>query len=287
MEIIFNPKAADGRGVRKFSKVREWLNRQGISCGFHETRYAGHATELAREAAQRNVPQLTVMGGDGTITEVINGIVKTQVTLGIVPAGTGNDIARSLQIPLNDPLAALAVIQRGRVRRIDLGIEDGRYFVSILGVGFPALVAGEANKMKQVGGRWTFFLAVYKGLLRMKAAPLRIQLDDNSIEMRCSSVMILNTPYTGGGLWMSPKARMDDGFFDVVVVNNIGKLDLMWNFPKVYSGRHLLHPAFSLFRSSTVTIDSPELLLKMFDGEVHGVLPVHATIVRQAVKVFA
>lgn len=183
------------------------------------------------------------MGGDGTIGEVANALIGTDVELAVISMGTGNDIARSLGLPLNDLSASLIMAFEGEARPVDMGRERDRAFLSVLGLGFPAVVAAEANRFTWLKGPPAFFAAVYKAVHRLRAVPLVIELDDLTLDMECAAVMIQNTPYTGGGLLMAPGARVDDGLLDVVVVDDIGKKDLMVNFPKVYSGRHLEHRA--------------------------------------------
>ena len=212
-------------------------------------------------------------------------MVGFEVELGIISAGTGNDLARSLGLPYNKPEKALGVILTGGPTKVDVGWEQDRCFVSTLGLGFPAIIAHEANKMKYLKGPPAFFIAAYKAISRLRPTPARITLDNAILDVNCTSVLIQNTRFCGGGLLMAPAARTDDGLFDVVVVNDIGKVDLMLNFPKIYSGRHLKHPKFSLYRSRSVRIDTLTNLSKMFDGDIYGQAPVNAKVLRGAVTI--
>ena len=284
MMIIANPRAGHGAGAGSIEKLRGLIRRRGLDCTAVPTERPGHATELARQFAA-NGPRLAVMGGDGTISEVVQALVGTEVELAVIPMGTGNDVARSLGLPRNDMEAALSIAVEGRAKPIDVGRERDRCFISVLGIVFPALVAAEANRMRFPRGSAAFFVAVYKGLHRLRAVPLEIVLDEETLRLDCVAVMIQNTPYTGGGLHMAPDARVDDGLFDVVIVEKIGRLDLMVNFPKVYKGRHFEHPSFSLQRSRTVTIRSPEPIEKMFDGDLCGWTPVEAEVVPGGLKI--
>jgi diacylglycerol kinase (ATP) len=166
-----------------------------------------------------------------------------------------------------------------------VGRERDRHFISVLGVVFPALVAAEANRMRFPRGAPAFFVAVYKALHRLRAVPLVIELDEGTLEVDSVAVMVQNTPYTGGGLYMAPTAQVDDGYLDVVVVERISKLDLMFNFPKAYKGRHFEHPSFKLHRTRSVSIRSDETLEKMFDGDICGTTPVEAHVVPGGIKV--
>ena len=156
---------------------------------------------------------------------------------------------------------------------------------STMGAWLASIVAAEANRYTWLKGPPAFFAAVYKAVFRLRAVPLVIELDDEILEMECAAVMVQNTPYTGGGLLMAPGARVDDGLLDVVLVDDIGKKNLMIHFPKVYSGRHFEHPSFSLRRSTRVRIESPERLPKMFDGDLCGWTPVEAEVRPGALRV--
>ncbi len=285
MRVIVNPQAGRGRGQKLWKDLESRLRASGKPFSISATRCPGHATELAAQVAEEGCRRLAVLGGDGTITEVVNGLVGSQVELGILSVGTGNDLARSLALPYNDLASSLRVVLTGDAQSIDVGRDGQRYFVSALGVGYPADVAAETNRLQWLKGPPAFFLAVYKALNRMRAVPLRIEMDERTLEVDCTSLLILNTPFTGGGLKMAPDAKLDDGLFDVVVIDSIGRLDLMLNFPKVYRGSHLNHPNFSLYRSRRVSVTARSPLHKMCDGDLAGWLPVDAEIVPRALKV--
>lgn len=285
MVIIANPRAGHGKGAGNLERLRGVVRRRGLDGNVVATDHPGHATELARGLVDAGEHRVAVMGGDGTIGEVANALVGTDVELAIISMGTGNDIARSLKLPLNDLDASLTVAFEGDARRMDVGRERDRAFLSVLGLGFPAVVAAEANRFTWVKGPPAFFMAVYKAIHRLRPVHLVIEMDDQTLDRECAAVMIQNTPYTGGGLLMAPGARVDDGLLDVVVVEDIGKLSLMINFPKVYSGRHFEHPSFSLHRTSRVRIDSAEPLPKMFDGDLCGWTPVDVRVDPGALRV--
>lgn len=285
MKIIANPRAGHGRGMRNIEALRVAMRRRGLDATPLLTEQPGHATEIARRLAGSE-PRIGVLGGDGTIGEVADALVGTATELAILSVGTGNDVARSLGLPLNDVEAALDVALDGRVIRMDVGKERDRHFVSVLGLGFPAVVAEQANHTRLTGST-AFFVAVYRAMGRLEPVPLVIRLDDRTLEQECVAVMVQNTPFTGGGLHMAPDARVDDGLFDIVVVDRIGKLDLMVSFPRIYRGRHLEHARFAVYRSASVRIDAPMALPKMFDGDIKGCSPVEATVLPRALSVVA
>lgn len=283
MKIIANPRAGHGKGARNIKALRAAIRRRGLDGDPVLTERPGHATEIARRLAGSEA-RIAVLGGDGSIGEVADALVGTDTELAILSVGTGNDVARSLGLPLNDLDASLDVAFDGRVIEMDVGKERDRHFVSVLGLGFPVIVAEQANHTRLPGSA-AFFVAVYRAMSRLEPVPLVIRLDDRTLEQECVAVMVQNTPFTGGGLHMAPGARVDDGLFDVVVVDRIGKLDLMVSFPKIYRGRHLEHASFAVYRTRSVRIDSPFPLPKMFDGDLKGSSPVEATVLPRALEV--
>ncbi len=287
MKIIANPRAGHKRGLRAIKELRLLLRAKGVPHELLETEYQGHATELARRLVEKGQTRIIIFGGDGTISEVVNAVVNSKVELGVISVGTGNDLARTLGLPYNKPEQALEVIRAGKPVQVDVGWEQDRCFISTLGVGFPAIIAHEVNKMRNLKGSPAFFIATYKAMTRLRSFPARIELDKATLNVTCTSILIQNTRFCGGGLLMAPEARVDDGLFDVVVVSDIGKVDLMLNFPKIYRGRHLKHPKFSLYRSRSVRIDTAANLSKMFDGDIYGKTPVNAKVLRGAVTIIS
>ena len=285
MKIVANPKAGHGKGARAIKELHLLLGAKEIKYEIFETQYPGHATELAQRLAEKGARRIIILGGDGTISEVVNTTTNSEVELGVISVGTGNDLARSLGLPYNKPEKALEVIFSGKPTKVDVGWEEDRCFISTLGLGFPAIIAQKVNKMKYLKGSPAFFIAAYKTISQLHPIPVRITLDDETLNVNCTSILIQNTRFCGGGLLVAPAARTDDGLFDVVVVNDIGKVDLMMNFPKIYSGRHLKHPKFSLYRSQSVRIDTSTNLSKMFDGDIYGQTPVNAKVLRGAATI--
>ncbi|MFH1965121.1 MAG: diacylglycerol kinase family protein [Acidobacteriota bacterium] len=267
--VLINPEAGRGSAGRRFPELEAASLKHSMSIDPRFTKYPGHARKLAAQAVEEGEKLLVVMGGDGTISEVADALADSGVTIGVIPAGTGNDIARSLGILPRDTEAAFSRIVKGDTISFDVGLEKltGRRFLSFIGCGFPAMVAEEANKMKYMKGSPVFFLSLYKAVIKLRGIPLVLTLDGQRKEMICTSIMIQNTPFTGGGLKVAPGARINDGYFDVVVVDEIGRVELMRNFPKLYSGRHLEHPAFHLMRGKQIKVELPENQLVSYDGE--------------------
>ncbi len=247
----------------------------------------GHACQLAQTALALGIREVLVVGGDGTVGEVAEALRGTEATIGIVPVGTGNDLARSVGVPLGNLREALAVVERGHSAAVDVGVDGRRAFVSVLGLGFPAAVARRVNGFRRLRGAVAFTWGVYRELIRMRPFPVTIRLDDQpAFETHATSVLVQNTPSTGGGMKTAPGAAVDDGYLDVVVVSDIGRAALMWHFPKVYRGRHLSHPSFQAYRCRNAALDCPRRVEKMGDGEDWGWSPVSVHVEPRTLNIF-
>lgn len=284
MTIIANPLAGRGDGWDYLKQLKDLVEKKRCRLEVSVTQFPGHASELARTAVERGVERVIVLGGDGTISEVVNGVVGSDVTLGIISVGTGNDVARSLGLPVGNLARAWDAIEVGVTSKLDIGECDGRYFVSSFGVGLPveAIKAMAGNKL--IKGSPAFLLGVLKALWHMEPVRLRIEVDKAVVEKPCALVLVQNTAYVGGGLRVAPSATLEDGLLDVIVVEALGRLDLLRNLPKVYRGQHEKHPKFSAFKSEKVVISSPEKLRTMCDGELVGYTPARIKVYPRALR---
>lgn len=286
--VILNPRSGKGTGSRTETDLRRELQKRRVEFDLCKTEGPGHASVLTRSGLERDYGVVVVVGGDGTISEAASVLIESSsVPLGIVPLGTGNDLARNLGLPIGSVKRALDVIEQGTTRVIDVGSDAGEVFVSVLGLGFPVTVAETANRVRFLRGTAAFFWGVYASLRSMHAFPVQLKIDDQSLSLEATSILIQNTALTGGGLKTAPGAQLDDGFLDVVVVEKIGRLSLMVNFPKVYRGRHLDHPRFRAYRCREVEVHCPFPVPKMGDGDSRGHSPIRAFVRPEALRVLA
>lgn len=283
-KIIANPVAGKGRAIALIHQVRSILKERGAEFDFELTKAPGDAADIARSAAERGWKVIVSLGGDGTISEVISGLVGTGSALGIISCGRGNDIARSLGVP-TDTERAVNTLLTGEKRRIDVGLEKDQVFAHIAGVGFSAEVSSQANNMQKLRGSLAFLAATYKTLSRLKARQVRIELDNEVIETKVVSVTVSNMKYAGGGMVFAPNAIVDDGLFDVCIVREMGKIGFALTFPQMYKDAGPKHPALSRHRSSSVRIFSGNPMEKMFDGNINGKTPLEAKILAKAIQV--
>ncbi len=280
--VVYNPTAGRGQAA----KLREEAQiRLGDSFEWVSTLRAGHAVELAREAAKTH-PVVVAFGGDGTVGDVMRGVLGTECTLGVLPAGTGNDLARNLRIPL-DMKEAVSTVLGGHVRKIDIGTMNGTPFINNAGLGFDAQVMRTMNSsIRFKKGQTAFILATLKTLPKFKPFTVTMVVDDEeTITEKAMLVSILNGPMYAGGMMAAPTADMDDGQLDVMLVRALPKPQLLALFPKVIAGKHVGNPAVRMLkvRKMTITCTPPQPL--NIDGDVQLPAPVEIGVIPKALKV--
>lgn len=288
-KIILNPVSGKGRGEISVTVIAEMLNKHKVAFEIVKTKEPFHAIELAKEAIKGGFKGIIAAGGDGTMGEVLNGVMenyKEGVHFGFIPTGTGNDFARSLNIPL-DIRAAAELLAYPKVKTMDIGKDHQGYFAIITGVGFPAEVMAKANSYRgPLRGPLVITWSVIKTINELQTQKVEIIMDGEKMEKDIKAIFVLNTPFTGGGLNLVPSARVDDGFLDILVVTNISKLDLLMTLPKAYKGNHVGHPAMEFYRCKEIEVNTETPMRKLFDGNVFGSSPIKAAILPKALPVF-
>jgi YegS/Rv2252/BmrU family lipid kinase len=249
--------------------------------------FPGHLAQAASEAGDS---LLVVVGGDGTVNEVVNGVAGSGKEIAILPSGTGEDFGSTHGIPdrFDD---AVRVALAGDTRLIDVGRVEfaggtSRFFANVGSVGMSGAVARRANGMnKALGGRATFFYALTREFLAWQNTQVVVDVDGGvRREGLMHDVIVANGRYHGGGMKLAPDARQDDGLFEIVLIGDVTKLDFLTTSPKLYSGRYLSHPKVELLRSSTVEITAAEPLPLEVDGEPIGTTPARFEIVPSALR---
>jgi YegS/Rv2252/BmrU family lipid kinase len=248
---------------------------------------SGSPGELADAARSASDALLVVVGGDGTVNEVVNGAAGTGAEIAVLPNGTGQDFGRTYGIPANFD-AAVRVALHGATRTIDLGRVDypggERYFANVGSVGMSGAVAERANNTsKALGGKITFFYVLTRVFLRWQNTEVTVTLDDGERRGPMHDVIVANGVWHGGGMKLAPDARSDDGLFDVVLIGDISKADFLTTAPKLYSGRHLSHPKVEVLRSARVVVDGGSLPIEV-DGEQVGTTPATFEVVPGAIR---
>lgn len=273
--VILNPCADRGRAIQHKSLI-ESFNKQFTELRVMLTQQPGHGTEIARQAAHE-YDVVVAAGGDGTVHEVVNGLVQSgqsQTQLGVIPIGSGNDFAYAFGIPASDPQAALMRLSAGIPKSIDLArIEDNRGRTLIIdnnvGIGFDALVSIESRNIKRIHGFAAYFLATIRTLANdYHPFHFEISFDDQSVSQEAIMFTIGVGPRSGGGFLITPDARHNDNWLDSCLVKPIGRLTILGLMPKVMQGTHTSSPHASFRRSRRVELHASQPLPIHIDGEI-------------------
>ncbi len=284
--LLTNPSAGKGAGSRTAAIALPRLREAGFDVRELEGRDGADALSLARQAVADGVESLVVVGGDGMVHMAVQALAGTEVNLGIIPAGTGNDVARYVGIPRKDPQAAADVVVGSHVRTIDLAKAGPTYFVTVLAAGFDSLVNERANHMRWPKGQMRYNLATLAELRVFEPLHYTLELDGEVRRLDAMLVAVGNGPSFGGGLRITHGAELDDGMLDVVIIKPMSKLDLVRTYPKLYTGGHTRHPAYEHHRVRTVTVAAPGVAAYA-DGERLGALPLTVEVVPRALRVLA
>ena len=256
----------------------------------------GRVTELTRQAAESGAELVVVVGGDGTVNEALNGLAPASTKspeLALVPCGTGDDFARTFEIPSRLE-QALDVAAHGTARPVDVGrarfqSHDGdeaeRYFANFAGAGISGAIARRgAVTSRRLGARAAYFWATVVVFARWKSVPMTIEADGERREGLMFEVIVANGAYAAGGMRIAPDAVSDDGLFDMVLFGDVTKPDFLTTFPKIYRGTHVTHPKVEILRAREVAVEAAEPLPVVLDGEQPGTTPVRFEIVPGALR---
>lgn len=296
--LICNSRAGRGGVGKSLPEVRSNLEQRELDYEVRYTDGRGHATELAREALGQGFRYLVAVGGDGTIHEVVNGMiaddkaVNPDAVLGVVAAGTGSDFIKTLGLPATMPAHAVAHLDGSESFPIDIGkisyVHDGapavRYFVNIAEVGLGAAAAARAQRLPRALGPMVYFVAFWLAVRKHRAARVTVDLVDRTYEGRMNNLIVANGQFFGGGMKVAPKAVPTDGLLDVQV-EHARKKDAIALLPKVYKGQHVPHPDILEAKRARLSIESDTPLPIEADGEVLGVTPATFEVLRDLVTI--
>jgi YegS/Rv2252/BmrU family lipid kinase len=290
--FLVNPASENGATGRRWRELAHRAAALGLAGEALLSERPGQLSGLAREAAG-SAELLVAVGGDGTVNEVANGIAGLDVDLAVIPRGTGWDFVRTYGIP-RKLAGAVEVALRGRTREIDLGraryrawdgSEGESLFANIASAGMSGAIAKRTNETsKALGGKASYLWATLAVFSRWRSDEVRVRVDGHEHAGRMHDVIVANGRYFGGGMMISPEAEPDDGQFDVLLIGDLTKRDLMLTLPKTYRGKHLPHPKATTLRGTRVEIDAPEPLPVELDGEQPGTTPVSFEVVPHALR---
>ena len=299
---IVNRAAGGGKTERDWPLIHSLLEKHGIRFEAYFTTRRLHASVLARNKIQEGYSRIIVVGGDGTMNEVINGVFAqsrihtTEVMLGMISVGTGNDWARMFNIP-SDYEGAIRTIKdqktfiqdAGLVNYVKNGKSWDRYFINIAGMGFDARVAERTNRMKDRGksGPMLYFYNIFTSLLRYRSLRAEIDLDGETLNRRIFSLNVGIGMYSGGGMKQVPHAIADDGLYSITLIRKMGKLNVLANIKRLYNGTIAGHSKVETFMARSVQVESPSRLQIETDGESLGYGPLKFRIIPRSVRVIS
>jgi YegS/Rv2252/BmrU family lipid kinase len=288
--FLVNPASANGSTAKRWPKLYARAKELGLDGDQVLSERPGHLTELARVAADEG-KLIVVVGGDGTLNEVVNGIVGTNAEIAVLPNGTGQDFGRTHDIPTKFD-DAVRVVLDGVTREVDLGratfvAPDGteaiRIFANVGSAGMSGAVAARANAgSKALGGRATFYYALVREFVAWQNTNVTVTYDGGHRHGPMHDVIVANGRWHGGGMKLAPDALPADGEFDVVLIGDVSKVDFVTTSPKLYKGGHVNHHKIEVVRSAHVTIDADEPIPLELDGEVAGTTPARFEVIPNA-----
>ncbi|MCL4466343.1 MAG: diacylglycerol kinase family lipid kinase [Chloroflexi bacterium] len=297
--VIVNPVAGGGSSAKRWERAEPLLRQLGYDFEQTVTGKQGEAQALAAQAAARGYKCVVAVGGDGTVSEIVNGLLtETGVAgggprLGIVPTGRGVDLCRTLGIPL-DYLEATRRLVDARTVAIDIGEAEYTaagaarhcYFANFAGMGFDVEVSRRANTIAPRGGGTIPYLSsVFLCLLSFRNKRVEMVADGEVTRRRVASIIAANGQYFGGGMRIAPQASLTDGQFDVVILGDLSRPELVVNLPKIYEGTHVTHPKVDVFRARTLEVHSVEPVYFQVDGDPLGETPVKLCLHPAALQV--
>lgn len=274
--VLTNPVSGKGLAGRTTDLAVARLRDAGFAVRRFEGRDADEALDLARTAVGDGVETLVVVGGDGIVHLAVQALAHSGTPLGVIPAGTGNDAARYLGVPRDDPLAAADVVIAGRRRTVDLARTGATWFLCVLSAGFDAVVNERANRMTWPRGQMRYNLATVAELRTFRPIDYTLELDGTSRRIQAMLVAVGNGPSFGGGLRICEGADLTDGLLDVVFFHPLSRPDLVRTYPKLFTGTHRSHPAYEHHRVREVTVAAAGITAYA-DGERLGPLPLTVT----------
>lgn len=297
---IVNPNAGNGKGLKDWHIISGFMESGHLSCTARFTEAKGHAVIIAREALNEGFRNIITVGGDGTLNEVVNGIFtnrafpSTDISLALIPVGTGNDWGRMFGIPL-DYEKAVNIIIEGKRMLHDIGImsyfdgkeKKNRYFINIAGLGFESAVVKRTNYQKDRGrsGKAIYFYNLLMSLVSYRNTKAEIIVDGEKKSANLFSVNVGNGRFCGGGMRQTPDAVPDDGLLDITVINGIGKIEIIRSLKMLYNGTILSHPKVNGYRCKNLKVNSDSVIWAEADGESLGHTPAEFSIIPSGINI--
>lgn len=285
--FIINPTAGKGKALGLVPIIRDYFKGKPDKYVIKITEYPGHATKIAREYANSGTCRIYSIGGDGTVNEIVNGMAGTKASLGVIPAGSGNDFIRSIHGEYQSSDIVADTI-RGQERSIDLARANGKYFINISSIGFDADVVYNAQKFKRlpyIPGSMAYLFSLIYTIFKNKISEVKVTIDDQEISLKILLATVANGRFYGGGMLPAPAAALDDGLLDICLVREVNRLKILTLFPKYMKGEHGEIEYVSFKRAKKIKIESKETIALNIDGEILTGQEIEFEILKGAINV--
>lgn len=289
--IIYNPQAGAGRGKKLLPDITQYLEEKGLQAEIKLTSYIGHGVELATTTDFSSYDAIVASGGDGTLFEVLNGYYqnpsKDKPPIGLIPNGTGNAFIRELDLFKTDWKKAIDIIAQNHQKAIDVGRlttnKDSYYFLNIVGLGFISDIAQAAVPLKWMGNA-AYTVAILQKLINLKAKNMTLEVDGKRFERDAVFAEVANSSYTGTSFLIAPKAKIDDGLLDLILLTKLSRTKLLRLFNCIYDGSHINYPEVEYFQAKKIKIieEQPGKLIP--DGEILAESPVEFECIAGDIK---
>ena len=268
--FILNPAAGKGKTLKLLPAIKAYFAASEEDYAIEVTKYPCHATEIAAAYSSKETCRIYSVGGDGTLNEILNGMAGSGSSLGVIPAGSGNDFIKSIA-PDSDLKSIIARTVEGTAKPIDIARVNDKFFINIASLGFDAQVAHTTQHFKKlplITGKMAYILGILTTILQRKSNLLEIRIDDRFIKNDTLLIAIGNGKYYGGGILAVPEAEITDGLFDICLVDNISRMKILHLFPLYMKGQHGKISAVRFYKGKRVEIKSASPIAMNSDGEI-------------------
>ena len=269
--FIINPVAGGGKAKRLAPIIENFMDETKKPYDIVFTNRPKEATHLSKRGIEKGYNTIVAVGGDGTVNEVAIGILESgRGTLGIIPSGTGNDLARTLNIPFN-PVEAMNILIKGNKKQIDIGFVNNNPFLNIASIGLDSEVVKNTEKIKiKIRSRIAYVIGVLSTLFSFKDKKIKLEIDDIPMDKNIFLVAVGNGKYYGGGLKILPMAIAEDGYFHVCVINKASKIKLLFLFPSILRGKHIkFRKNVEIFKAKKIKVVTEDKTYLNIDGEIY------------------
>ena len=292
--LIANPTSGNRSFSKKWKEIQQLLKTNSIDYSFALTEYSKHEIELVQNAIQQGYKNIISVGGDGTLHHVVNGIMtqryikSSDITIGVIPVGTGNDWIKTYNIPNNIKKSIEIISQKNTILQ-DIGVletnnKNIRYFNNVAGLGYDGYIVNKLKKLKPFAS-FSYLLAGIYGLLFYKKSIFKVSFNDKEIETNCLMTILGICKFSGNGMQFTKDVNSTDGFLDITIAKNITLLDLLLNIHKLYNGKFVYHKKVETYKTKEITV-TPKISKPYIqaDGELIGTGKVSVKIIEKAIQ---